>query len=239
MERSAKTVFWNGFRDAIPFILVIVPFGTLFGVVGTEAGWNVAQVMAATFLVIAGASQFTAVALWADNTPLFFILLTSLAVNLRMAMYSAALVPHFGKAPLGLRALLAYAIVDQNFAMGTKKYEEEPDLTWQEKVAYFIGMFVFIAPFWYTCTYLGAVFGAAIPESFALDFATPILFIALIAPLLRTLPNLVAALCSIVFALALNEVPYSLGLIIAAVIAMVAGAQTELWLDRRSMASNG
>ncbi|MEO0342853.1 MAG: AzlC family ABC transporter permease [Pseudomonadota bacterium] len=233
MQRTTKIVFWNGFRDAIPFILVIVPFGTLFGVVGTEAGWDIYQVMAATFLVIAGASQFTAVALWAENTPLFFILLTSLAVNLRMAMYSAALVPHFGKAPLGLRAFLAYAIVDQNFALGIKKFEEEPDLIWQEKVAYFLGMFVFISPLWYSSTLLGAIFGRAIPENYALDFAVPILFIALIAPLLRSLPNLVAALVSVLLALLLNSVPYSLGLIIAAGFAMIAGAQTELFLKRR------
>ena len=41
------------------------------------------------------------------SRPLRVALLTALAVNLRMAMYSAALVPHIGHAPLGQRALMA------------------------------------------------------------------------------------------------------------------------------------
>jgi len=230
MDRSSAKYFWIGFRDCVPFILMAVPFGTLFGVVATELGWDLAQTMVATVLVIAGASQFTAVTLWAEGTPVIFVLITALAVNLRMAMYSAALVPHFGKASPWYRALLAYTIVDQNFAIAIQKYEAEPDLTWQEKAAYFVGFFTFIAPVWISSTLVGALFGNAIPDSFALDFAAPILFIAIFAPLLRSIPNIAAALVSIILALALNWVPYSMGLIVAALVAMAVGAQTELWV---------
>lgn len=226
-------IFFRGLFDVLPFMLVLVPFGTLFGVVATEAGWDIYQVMSASFLVIAGASQFTAVALWTENAPLFFILLASLAVNLRMAMYSAALVPHFGRAPLGLRALLAYMILDQNFVQATAKFEDEPDLKMYEKIAYFIGMFLGLAPVWYASTYAGAKFGGAIPEAYALDFAIPILFIAVIAPGLRKPPHIVAAIVSIVFSLLLANVPHSMGVLIAAALAMMAGAETERRIEAR------
>ena len=38
---TTKSVYWQGVRDGAPFILVIVPFSLLFGVVATEAGLNV------------------------------------------------------------------------------------------------------------------------------------------------------------------------------------------------------
>ncbi len=230
-DNTLKNTFWRGFRDCLPFILVIVPFGTLFGVAATAAGLNVLQVMSFSVLVIAGAAQFSALTLLIDNAPTAIILLTSLAVNLRMAMYSAALVPHFGKLHTRLKLIIAYLLVDQTFAMAIKEYEEHPELSTRNKLAYYLGCMLVLVPFWYTSTYLGAALGASIPKAFSLDFAVPICFIALIAPMLRTLPHIVAALVSIIAALSLAWIPYSLGLIVAAIIAMMAGAYTELKLE--------
>jgi predicted branched-subunit amino acid permease len=85
-------------------------------------------------------------------------------------------------------------------------------------------------------TLAGALLGETIPPQFALDFAMPITFIAIIAPMLRTLAHVSAALTSVVGALALAFMPYNAGLLVAAALAMVVGAQTELWLERRAVA---
>ncbi len=231
---TSKQAFWLGFRDALPFLLIVIPFGLLFGAVGHEAGLSLLQVLAFSGLVVAGASQFTAVALLTDHAPLFIVVLTAVAVNLRMVMYSAALVPHFGRAPLGMRALLAYFLIDQTFAMATNKFADAPGLSLGQKMAYFSGSFWFMMPLWMVATYIGAVFGAAIPPEYALDFAVPICFIALSAPAMRSFPFFVAGVVSIVGTLALAFVPFKLGLMIAAVLAMIAGAQTESWMKRRA-----
>jgi predicted branched-subunit amino acid permease len=105
---SIRRAFWQGFRDGAPFLLVVVPFGMLFGALAAEAGWNIAEIMAASILIIAGASQFTMLQLMSENAPTLIVIGTALAVNLRMAMYSAALAPHIGAAPLWQRALAAY-----------------------------------------------------------------------------------------------------------------------------------
>jgi len=229
-HNSVKNIFWRGFRDGLPFVLVVMPFGTLFGVAATEAGMNILQVMSFSVLVIAGAAQFSALTLLLENAPVIIILLTSLAVNLRMAMYSAALVPHFGKLRTGLKLVISYFLVDQSYALGIREYEERPDQPIDNKVAYFFGIMLIMAPFWYLATYLGAALGASIPDAFSLDFAVPICFIALIAPLLRTIPHIITAIVSVVAALSLAWIPYSLGLIIAAIMAMMAGAYAELKL---------
>lgn len=231
---SVKSAFWLGFRDMVPFILIVVPFALLFGTVGIEAGLTLAQTMGFSVLVIAGSSQFTALSLMTDGAPIVVILLTALAVNIRMAMYSAALVPHFGRLPLGRRALFSYFLVDQTFALAINKYQSDPGMTLAAKSAYFTGCFVFIAPFWYGFTFIGAVLGASIPDAFALDFAVPICFVALSAPMMRSLPHFCAAATAIIFALICVNIPYSLGLIVAAVIGILVGAQVELWLARKT-----
>jgi predicted branched-subunit amino acid permease len=232
---TRKSPYRQGIIDASPFILVIIPFATLFGVLATEAGLNVLETMAFSVVVIAGAAQFTALQLMQENVPTAIVLVSALAVNLRMAMYSASLTPYIGAAPLWQRALCAYVTVDQSYVVGISKFEREPDMTVRERVAYFLGAVTPVVPLWYGFTLVGALLGAQIPDSWALDFAIPITFLAMIAPMFRTAAHVVAALVAVVVGLLAAGVPYSLGLIIAGIAGMMAGAQTEQWLERRGI----
>ena len=225
----------QGIIDSSPFILVIIPFSTLFGVLATEAGLNVFETMAFSVVVIAGAAQFTALQLLQENVPTAIVLISALAVNLRMAMYSASLTPYIGSAPLWQRALCAYLTVDQSYVVGVAKFEREPDMTVAQRVNYFLGAVTPIVPLWYLFTLVGAMLGAQVPDSWALDFAIPITFLAMIAPMFRTAAHVMAALVAVIVGLLAAGVPYSLGLIIAGIAGMMAGAQTEVWLERKGM----
>jgi 4-azaleucine resistance transporter AzlC len=229
-----QSFFWRGFLDCSPFLLVVAPLGLLFGVVATEAGFNLFETMSMTVLVIAGASQFTALALMTEQAPTLIVIIASLAVNLRMAMYSAALLPHFGKANLRSRLLASYFMVDQTFAVSINKFENEPQWSLRQKLSYYFGCVSSICPFWYLFSLVGALAGKAIPDEYSLDFAIPICFIALVAPMLRSLPHFVSALVSILLALLLGWMPFNLWLLVAAIFAMMAGVRTELWLKQRS-----
>jgi predicted branched-subunit amino acid permease len=225
--------FLTGLRDAAPFFLVIAPFSLLFGVAATEAGLNVVEALMFSVVVIAGASQFTALQLMVDQAPTFIVLATALAVNMRMAMYSASLTPHLGAAPVWQRALVAYFLVDATYACAITRFEKEPDWGVADKFVYFLGAVLPICPVWYILTIVGALIGQGMPEWLALDFAVPICFLAMIAPMLRTVPHLAAAGTSILLALLLAGVPYGLGLLIAAVAAMAVGAETERRMGRQ------
>lgn len=226
--------FLTGLRDGAPFFLVIAPFSLLFGVAATEAGLDVVEALMFSVVVIAGASQFTALQLMVDQAPTFIVLATALAVNMRMAMYSASLTPHLGAAPVWQRALVAYFLVDATYACAITRFEKEPGWGVPEKFVYFLGAVLPVCPVWYILTIVGALIGRGMPDWLALDFAVPICFLAMIAPMLRTFPHLAAAGTSIVLALALAGVPYGLGLLIAAAAAMAVGAQAELWMARRA-----
>ena len=231
---TAKSCFWQGARNSAPFVLVAGPFGLLFGVLAAEAGLNLVEIMTFTMTVFAGAAQFTALQLLREEAPTLIILASALAVNLRVAMYSASLTPFLGAAPLWQRAFAAYFTVDQSYALSITRFELEPGMTVPQRMAYFFGTNTLIAPVWYGGTLAGAVLGARIPESWALESVMPVAFLAMIGPMLRTPAHLVAALVAIVVSLLSAGIPYNLGLLVAGTAGMMAGAQTELVMTRRA-----
>lgn len=230
---TPKSAYLLGVRDGAPFMLVAGPFAALFGVAATEAGLNLFEVMAFSVVVIAGAAQFTALQLMQDNAPTFLVILSALAVNLRVAMYSAAMTPYLGAAPLWQRAFAAYLLVDQCYALSHAKFDAAPEMTVPQRMGYFMGTCTLVMAMWFGASFAGAALGAALPASIPLDFALPIAFLSMVAPALRTAPHVVAAAVSVVVALIATAIPYSLGLIVAGAAGMMAGAQTELWLERR------
>ncbi|MCA1774668.1 MAG: AzlC family ABC transporter permease [Loktanella sp.] len=232
-ETTAKTAFWAGARNGAPFILMAAPFALVYGVLAVEAGLTLAQTMGFSVLVIAGASQFAALQMMVDNAAVALVLLAALAVNLRMAMYSAAMVPHIGPAPLWHRALVAYLLFDQTYIASVARYEDRPQMTVAQKVAYYFGVATPITPLWIICSLIGASVGATIPDSWAMDFALPLFFTALVAPMLKSLPHVVAAGVSVAVALVLSGLPSGFGLIVAALCAMLAGAMVEQWMEAR------
>lgn len=227
LARSPRAAFWYGIIQSLPFLVVTVPFAVLFGVVATEAGLNVSQVMGFSVLVLAGASQFTAVQLLSDNAPTIVIILSGLAVNLRMAMYSASLLPWLREASAKQKAWISYALIDQTFALSIQHFERHPRLTITQRLAYFAGAALVLCGPWMLSTWAGATLGDAIPDDIALDFALPITFLAMIAPMLRTTAHLAACFVAITSALLLAGLPSGLGLLIAAPLGMTTGAFVE------------
>ena len=233
---TVKSSYLKGLADGAPFILVIIPFASLFGLLATEAGLSVLESLVFSLVVIAGAAQFTALQLLQEEAPTVIVLASALAVNLRMAMYSASLTPYIGSAPLWQRALAAYLTVDQSYVVAIAQFEKRPEMTVPQRVAYFLGAVSPVAPLWYIFTVVGAVLGTQIPDSWALDFAIPITFLAMIAPMFRTLPHVVAAFVAVVVSLLVAGVPYSLGIMIGGLAGMLAGAALEKRLEQRQAA---
>ncbi len=232
-KAPARNAYLAGMRDGWPYIFMVVPFSILFGVVAIDAGLSLAQTIGFTVLVIAGAAQFAALQLMVENAAVPLVLLAALAVNLRMAMYSASLVPYLGAAPLWQRALVAYLNFDQTYMASVTRYEDRPEMSVQQRFLYFMGVATPIAPVWYAMTLVGAYAGAAIPDAWALDFVLPITFLAMVAPMLKSLAHVAAAVVSIAVALSLHWLPSGAGLLVAAFCAMSTGAVVETLMERR------
>lgn len=229
---NPRKAFLKGAAHALPFVVVIVPFAMLFGVLSSEAGLGPWETQVFSIAVFAGASQLAALQLMQDQAPLLVILATGIAVNLRMMMYSVALTPHLGGAPMGIRATIAYFLVDQSFALSLSEFDKRAELTLAEKVAYFFGTIAPITAIWNIATAVGVQMGRAVPESWGLDFAMPITFIGMTAAMLRTVPHGVAMAVSVGVTLLLWAMPYGTGLLVGAAAGMAAGAMAEAWGEK-------
>ena len=79
---TANSYFFRGLRDSFPFVFVAGPFGLLFGVLASEAGLKLHEVMAFTVSVFAGAAQFTALQLLREDAPTVIVLVSALILSL-------------------------------------------------------------------------------------------------------------------------------------------------------------
>lgn len=235
-QRAAPSrggLFRRGLIEGAPFNLAVIPFSVLFGVVAVEAGFDIAQVMGMAFVVIAGAAQLTAIQLMQEQAPTVMVILAACAVNLRMAMYSASLAPHLSHGPLKWRLVMSYFLVDNVYAQTIAEYPKRPGWSFHDKAAYYMGLALGVVPSWYLFSYVGAVIGEQIPESFALDFASPIMFTALAAPMIRGRANIAAAIAAVVVALLAADLPYSFGMVVGAAAGIAVGVLVELRGERR------
>ncbi|MCI4662323.1 MAG: AzlC family ABC transporter permease [Neomegalonema sp.] len=215
----------------MPFALTILPFGLIFGVVAKEAGLDLLETMAMTSLVAAGASQFAVLPMLEQGAPELLAILTGAVVNARMAMYSASLATVWPRSSLGMRMLSAYFLNDQNYALSFRRFRERPDAVAANKLGFYFGVGGLTVSVWVLGTFLGAVIGEQLPPSWSLDFAVPITFIAIVAPILRGLANILAALVGALLSVLLIGLPFGTGFLIAAVCGIFTGYAVETWLQ--------
>ncbi len=215
----------EGLRDAAPILPGILPFGIIAGAAAVSAG--LAPMPAAGFsaIVFAGASQLAAVELLAQQATWPVILLTILVINLRFVMYSAVLAPWLSHLPLRIKAVLAYLITDQAFAVTVARQRRRPDaagLPW-----YYFGAAISLWLTWQTGTVVGVLVGSLVPASWHLDFSVPLAFLALLVPLVSDRASLVTAGVAGAVALVGRGLPWNLGLIVAAVVGIAVGLLVE------------
>ncbi len=219
---------------ALVFFPILAPFSLLFGVFASDLDLSIFQTMGFSFGIFAGASQFASLALLQDNAPILIALLAGATLNLRFFLYSATLAPHFQNVALSRRVYMAYLLIDQNFVLSENKFQDAPQWSSLEKSQYYMGITAVIAAPWHFFTALGYYTGALIPESINISYALPLSFIALIMPALKTPAHWLAAMISITGALLLRGLPYNLGLLLSALLAIFAAGQFEAWQNRRS-----
>ena len=215
----------DGARAVSPLLLAIVPFGLVLGV--TAAATVVGGVLgiATSSIIFAGAAQLVTVQLLDAGTSIFVVILTALVVNVRHLMYSAALAPHFNEFPRRARWMLPYLLTDQAFALSIARYETTDDPLY--KRWYFVGAGLTLWIFWQIATVAGVLLGAQIPDSLGLSFAIPLVFLALLIPVVQTRPGLLAAVVGGLVAVAAADAPYGLGLVIGSLAGISSGVAAE------------
>jgi 4-azaleucine resistance transporter AzlC len=222
--------FMHGCRDILPLIVGAIPFVIIIGTLSIGAALSTCHTLGLSALVFAGSAQFIAITLITGGVGAAVVLLTTFVVNLRHALYSAAMQPFVRHLPGRWRVPLAFWLTDEAFAVIQHRYARDDDGPY--KHWFFLGAALTMYLSWQLATLAGIAFGQAVPNvaSWGLDFAMIATFIGIAVPMMRTRPQVASALVAAGVALLTWSLPYKLGLIAAALAGIVVG----VWLERRA-----
>ncbi|MCB2202840.1 AzlC family ABC transporter permease [bacterium] len=222
----------QGLLRAVPIALGYIPVGFAYGVLAQKAGLSAFNSILMSIIVYAGSGQLIAVGLIGAGISPISIIVTTFIVNLRHMLMSAALSPHLQDWHKPELAGFAYELTDETFAVHSVRLEEE-DVPKTETFATNVSAQVS----WIAGTVLGVYGGRLIAEiePFALDYALPAMFIALLVMQIKNNIQVGVAVLAGLASLGL----YKLGLdqwyvILATILGATAGVLLEKWTIKPS-----
>jgi 4-azaleucine resistance transporter AzlC len=230
---SRGVVIKQGFVDTIVVWPGVAPFGMAYAVSALAAGLSIWETLGMSLIVFAGASQFTAVGLFATGAHPLSIIATTAIINARHLLLAASTASYIRKAPAWLRALVAFQLTDETYAVGVQRFAKHGGDAW-----YQFGSNLSLYVVWAASTIIGSLLGALIPDpaGLGLDLIFPLTFIAFTMPMVRDRINLVVAIVATVIAVATALVlPGSWYVLTAGLLASAFGA----WLASRQSVAVG
>lgn len=231
-ERTPWQHFAAGVYALLPIALGVIPFGLVTGVTAVGLEMAPEMVVGMSLLFYAGAAQMVALQMLHDGALPMVIFATAMIINLRFLMYSASLAPYFHTLPRRWKWPLAYGLSDQAYALGILKIHASG--MGRGSLYYFSGVAVSMWLIWQVSVVVGVLLGAQLPHSWSLDFAIPLMFLALLVPAILDRATLAAAIVGGVVAVLSIALPYNLGLMLAACCGIVVG----LWVESAKLSHN-
>lgn len=226
---SRSSEFRAGVLALLPLLLGVFPFGMIYGVLALESGLAAWQAQAMSALVFAGSSQIVLCQLLAGHAPLAVIFVTIAIVNLRHVLYSASVAPETRHLPGGWKALLAYLLTDEAYAVMMARVRTADASAY--KHWFFFGSGLTLWSGWQLSTLAGLLLGSEIPPEWGFDFAVPLTFIALVVPAAHSRADWLAVTVAGAAALLLAALPFKLALIAATLLGVAGG----VWMQRRQV----
>ncbi|MFC9299276.1 AzlC family ABC transporter permease [Streptomyces sp. NPDC057011] len=211
-------------RDALGVGVAVGLSGFAFGVTAAGAGISVLQACVLSLLVFTGASQFAlAGALAAGGNP-FTAAAGAFFLGTRNAFYGLRL-SQLLALPRALRPLAAHWVIDETTAVALAQPGRK-----SARLGFGVtGLSLYVL--WNLTTLLGALGAEAIGDTSAwgLDAAGPAVFLALLAPMLKTATERAVAALALVLGLGfLPVLPAGVPVLIAAL-----AAPAVLWMKGR------
>lgn len=235
---TRRSEFWNGVKTTLPLVVGAIPFGIIFGAVAIANGLSPVGTQSMSLFVFAGSAQFVAAGLVASGTSVLIIIGTTFVVNLRHALYAATLAPHMKDLPQRWLIPLGFWLTDESFVAVSQRFQQ-PDKS-LFKHWFFLGSAIIMYTNWQICTFIGIKAGQAIndPLNWGLDFAIVVTFIGILVPMASSWAVRTTIIISGSVALLTHDLPHNFGLIISAIIGIVAGVIVENFFPPQNLTEN-
>ena len=220
-QRALLAAVKKGAIDMLPLSLAVLPWGILFGSLAVQRGFSWLEAQLFSVIIFGGAVQIVTVELIADNASLITVCFSALVISSRHFLYGLSLRDRLSPQPLRWRVGLGFLLTDELFALSSHR---RAYLT-RFRLYYALGAGGSFYLAWNLWTLIGIVAGSSLPDltTLGLDFAIAAIFIALVVPEIKSIPSLISVLVAIVAGVLFSLWQFELGLVCAALLAMLAG----------------
>lgn len=190
-----KKNWQSAFKDTLPVLMGYLAMGAAAGIVlaGTMPQLPALPLwgMVSSALSVSGALQFIMAGWLKESLPLTDVVLLTLFLNLRYAMYGFSLIERFEGIPKWKKWYLIWTLTDETYALqaGDKRKNKGESVDYCIKVAFLDHCY------WISGVTLGALAGSALPfDCKGIDFAMTALFLVILTDQLREKSNRLPAL---------------------------------------------
>jgi predicted branched-subunit amino acid permease len=175
----------SGLSGAAAFVPGFIIFGAAIGSLAAQHGLSVAQILAQSLFVYAGASQMVVLQMWQNPWSwggVVAVISVTAAINARFVLMGASLRPDLGALPQGRVYALLYFLTDASWAIGMR-----PAADGGRDFGALLAASVSLYLLWAVTTSLGFFLGALIvhPERYGLDLIMVLVFTTFLVPILR------------------------------------------------------
>jgi 4-azaleucine resistance transporter AzlC len=221
-----------GVRAVLPLIPAVLAFGASFGVLAQAAGMGASASLVMSATTFAGSAQFAVVSVLGAGGTVTAAIVAAVLLNARYGPMALAAADVFRGGRLR-RLLEAQLLVDESWALSNR------DGRFDRKVMLGAGAFLYLG--WNAGTAIGVAAGDSLadPATLGLDAAFPALFLALLAPLVRSRTAGAAALLGAGIAVALTPITPAGVPVIAATAACLVGLTRPRSLPATAQAGEG
>ena len=224
----------EGFRTFLPLSVGLIPWALVTGMSMVGIGMTPLQAMGMNIIVFAGTAQLGTLPLIAAGAPLWLIVATALALNLRFLIFSAAIAQGFRGHGPGARWFSGHLLTDGVFATCVAKMMEVEDKDW--RLGYYLAPSIWSWLLWQCFALIGVLAAGSIPRGWSLEFMATIALLILLIPMAKMRPMLIAAATGGGTAVLLNGLPLKLGLFAGIFAGIAAGLAADHWRAKEDAA---
>lgn len=226
-----RAQFRDGIRSVLPSVLGTASWGVVTGISMVKAGLTVPQALAMTVVVYSGTAILATLPLLAIGASLPLIWLTALLANLRFLVYSAVIAGEFRR--MGVLARLGVGHVATDTALAAYLGHRRGSAPPAQRMARYLGCTLPVMSAWNLGMVGGILLAETVPASPKLTFIGVLAVLALVGPLLRSVPAVLAAIAAAVVALLGQHWPTQGGMLAA----IAAGVAVALLVERFGLAA--
>lgn len=170
--------FLLGMRMSVPALIASAPFGLLVGAMAVEHGLTVGEAVMMSAALFAGASQLVGIELFSHGVPKWMVVVSIIAVNFRMVLYSAGMTPYVHRWSLAQKAVAFHLLTDVQYAETSRRGDQGHPVNF----AWYMGLGTSFIATWVLESWIGATFGKLIqnPQALGIDFLVPIYFFGIV-----------------------------------------------------------